>query len=77
MRTPKLKFIFLASTFLAFGLLLFNCAGFQNASYYQSDGIYEDKVMVVNKTEKSNGKYYKQYFQNLGDDYTSVTDEDV
>lgn len=77
MRTPKLKFIFLASTFLAFGLLLFNCAGFQNASYYQSDGIYENKVMVVNKTEKSNGKYYRQYFQNLGDDYSSVTNDDL
>ena len=77
MRTPKLKFFFLASTFLAFVLLIFSCAGFQNSSYYQSDGIYEDKVVVVNKTEKSNGKYYKQYFQNLEDDYSSVTDDAV
>lgn len=75
MRTPKLKFYSSASTFLAFGLLLVNCAGFQNASYYQSDGIYGDKIVVVKKTEKSNGEYYKQYFRNLSDDYSSVTDD--
>ncbi len=77
MRTPKIKFFFFASTAFAFGLLLVNCAGYQNATYYPSDGIYGDPVRVVPKTEASNGKYYKQYFQNMGDTYSSTSDDAV
>lgn len=77
MRTPKIKFFYFASTALAFGLLLTNCVGYQNATYYPSDGIYGDPVVVVQKTENGNGKYYKQYFQNMGDNYSSVPDDAV
>ena len=76
MRTPKIKFLLSISTAFTFGLLLINCAGYQNASYYASDGIYGDPV-VVQKTENRNGKYYKQYFQNMDDDYSSVSDDAV
>jgi len=77
MKTPKIKFFFSASTLFVFGLLLVNCAGFQNASYYPSDGIYGDQVVVVKKTENTNGKYYKQYFQNLDDEYSSLPNDAV
>ncbi|RPG63258.1 MAG: hypothetical protein CBC02_011090, partial [Flavobacteriaceae bacterium TMED42] len=57
---------------------LFSCGSYQGVSYYASDGIYGGEVAVKTKPEKSQtntkGVYYKDYFNNISDDYSSLDD---
>ena len=62
-----LKSLFLIST-------LFSCGSYQTVSYYASDGIYGGEVAVKKIEEpktNDNGIYYKNYFSNVADDYSS------
>ncbi|MEC9134922.1 MAG: hypothetical protein VX994_01835 [Bacteroidota bacterium] len=55
---------------------LFSCGSYQAVSYYASDGIYGGEVAVSKQVEKTktyeNGIYYKNYFSNVADDYSSL-----
>jgi hypothetical protein len=69
--TQVLSSLFLISTLLS-------CGSYQAVSYYASDGIYGgDKITRVKpeqtKTENNTkGVYYKDYFSNVADDYSSI-----
>ena len=62
-----LNSLFLISTVLS-------CGSYQTLSYYASDGIYgdegRDRKAVEPKTN-DNSVYYKNYFSNVADDYSS------
>ena len=66
--THLLSSLFLIST-------LFSCGSYQTLSYYASDGIYGGEVAVRKTVEpktNDNGVYYKNYFSNVADDYSSL-----
>ena len=67
---------FLSSLFLI--STLFSCGSYQGVSYYASDGIYGGEVAIKTKPEKSQtntkGVYYKDYFNNISDEYSSLDD---
>ena len=66
--TQLLSSLFLIST-------LFSCGSYQTLSYYASDGIYGGEVAVRKTVEpktNDNGVYYKNYFSNVADDYSSL-----
>ena len=75
----KTYFYFIKSlSFLSILFLLttFSCKTFQGVSYYSSDGIYGDSYFSETKKKPSeSGRkniYYKDYFGNLADDYSSL-----
>jgi hypothetical protein len=67
--TPVLSTLFLLLT-------LISCGSYQGTSYYASDGIYgvetELRTRPVQPKANSNGVYYKDYFNNVADDYSSL-----
>jgi len=60
---------------LSFFLLTFitGCGGFQTSSYFLSDGIYYESPNLIQKSNSDKTKYYSKYFQNIGDNYSSLS----
>ena len=60
---------------LSFFLLIFitGCGGFQTSSYFLSDGIYYESPNLIQKSNSDKTKYYSKYFQNIGDNYSSLS----
>ena len=60
---------------LSFFLLSFitGCGGFQTSSYFLSDGIYYESPNLIQKSNSDKTKYYSKYFQNIGDNYSSLS----
>ena len=71
----NLNFIYQLSCFFLI-FTLYSCGSYQGVSYYASDGIYSGEVAVrtTPAQAKTNpkGVYYKDYFNNIADDYTSL-----
>ena len=69
--THLLSSLFLISTLLS-------CGSYQTVSYYASDGIYGGEAVAKAKPEQpktetnTTGVYYKDYFSNVADDYSSI-----
>ena len=67
---------FLSSLILM--ITLISCGTYQGTSYYASDGIYGGEAAVKKRPapsqRNSNGVYYKDYFNNIADDYSSLDD---
>lgn len=61
---------FILSLFLL--VFVLGCGGFQTSSYFLSDGIYYESPNLVKKNNSDKTKYYSKYFQNLGDNYSSL-----
>ena len=56
-------------------ILMTSCGSYQNSSYYDSDGVYNNNERRSNTTannESSNG--YREYFRSLQDDPEIFTD---
>ena len=65
----KIKNFILSLVLLTFAL---GCGGFQTSSYFLTDGIYYESPNLVKKNNSDKTKYYSKYFQNLGDNYSSL-----
>ncbi|MGB5667690.1 MAG: hypothetical protein WBM53_12645, partial [Maribacter sp.] len=65
------------------GILVFSCGSYQQASYYDNDGIYEeDNVRVVEKApqqvrQKKENNAYSDYFGQKADEYGEILDSEV
>jgi hypothetical protein len=57
-------------------ITLVNCGSFQSSSYFSSDGIYNSSIAQyksdIIESKNNTSKYYSDYFQNLGDDYSTL-----
>ncbi len=54
-------------------IIVYSCGSYQGSSYYTSDGIYgkiSDSDNQINQSSNSN--YFKDVFNNIADDYTSL-----
>ena len=68
MKTRYLLIYFFLST------IFLGCGSFQTSSYFLSDGIYSENLIQTSKS--ANTKYYSKYFQNIGDNYSSLNGND-
>ena len=68
MKTRYLLIYFFLST------IFLGCGSFQTSSYFLSDGIYSENLIQSSKS--ANTKYYSKYFQNIGDNYSSLNGND-
>ena len=65
------------------GILVVSCGSYQQASYYDNDGIYgNDNVRVVEKnprtvTQKKKPDQYSEYFGQMADGYGDILDSEV
>ncbi len=63
---------------ISFFLAILSCGGYQGVSYYGSDGIYGDintlKTEQISSSKITENLYYKDYFGNLADNYSSLED---
>ncbi|MEL0202145.1 MAG: hypothetical protein VW892_05825 [Flavobacteriaceae bacterium] len=60
--------------FFGIATLLLSCGTYQGSYYYGNDGIYEARTVyreyaTTPATNSGANRYYKNYFQNLSDDY--------
>ena len=65
----------LVSLSVLLALIVYSCGSYQGSSYYTSDGIYgkvSGSEEVINQSNNSN--YFKDVFDNIADDYTSLND---
>jgi hypothetical protein len=62
-----------SSLLISFFLLLtfIGCGSFQTSSYSLSDGIYYETPNLIQNNKSDKTKYYSNYFQNIGNDYSS------
>ena len=65
---------------ISFLLTILSCGSYQGVSYYGLDGIYGDpitpKTEQIPSSKRGENLYYKDYFGNLADDYTSLEDSE-
>ena len=73
--------IFPSIFYIGIALLTWNCGSYQGSSYYGSDGIYNSSYSQseYRTAQPVSGaqNYYKNYFQNLSDDYTTDADQET
>ena len=80
MRTLLIFIKTLRLLFISFFLTILSCGGYQGVSYYGLDGIYggdsryANTKKITSSSKNIDNIYYKDYFGNLADNYTSLED---
>ena len=76
----RIRFVALV---IVVGILVVSCGSYQQASYYDNDGIYDDgNVRIVEKTphrtiQKKKDNQYADYFGQKADEYGEILDSEI
>ena len=70
-----LQFTQKSTRYLVFGGLFFlisSCGSYQNASYYDNDGVYTSRTQATEDNSKAKSNQYQEYFSSLNQDDNEI-----